>query len=115
MWTDNGQGGSFSVLAESVETTSFTSTSLSQGVPYQFKVEARNAYGYSEYSDIVTVLAADVPVQPVQPTTTWSQSPDVVIIAWTEPDNGGSPITGYNVLFAQSDGATYTPELSNCD
>ncbi len=70
---------------------------MTQGLTYQFKVEARNAYGYSAYSNTVSVLTAQVPAQPVAPITTWS--PDNVIVAWTAPDNGGSPITGYLVSF----------------
>ena len=34
--------------------------------------------------------------------------PDDVVISWTAPDNGGSPITGYSVKIRQSDAMTYT-------
>jgi hypothetical protein len=58
-------------------------------------VQAQNAYGYSTYSNVVSILAAQVPAQPLAPTTTWS--PDNVIVTWSAPDSGGSPITGYSV------------------
>jgi len=76
-------------------------------------VQAHNAYGYSTYSNVVSILAAQVPAQPSTPTTTWS--PDNVIVTWSEPDNGGSPITGYTVSLIQSDAITYSTELTNCD
>ena len=37
-----------------------------------------------------------------------------MIVSWTEPDSGGSPLTGYIVLFIQSDGE-YSSETTNCD
>jgi len=44
---------------------------LTQGLVYQFKVEARNAYGYSVYSDTVIILTAQAPDQPSAPITSW--------------------------------------------
>jgi len=45
--------------------------------------------------------------------TTWV--PDDVIVSWTAPDNGGSPITGYIVTIRKSDQLTFSEELTNCD
>jgi hypothetical protein len=92
---------------------SYTATSLSQGRTYQFKVRARNVYGFSVFSSTISVLTAQPPAQPISPTTVWS--PDNVIISWTSPDNGGSPITGYTVTIRQADGSTFTSDLTNCD
>jgi hypothetical protein len=78
-----------------------------------FKVEARNAAGFGPESNIEFVIAASVPATPAAPTTT-NDSTDI-IIEWTAPDNGGSEITGYEVRILQSDGLTYTPELTNCN
>jgi hypothetical protein len=41
--------------------TSYLVTGLSVGSTYNFKVDARNAFGYSEFSEIVTTLAAQIP------------------------------------------------------
>ena len=59
------------------------------------------------------MLAAQVPVQPDAPTTTWS--PDDVVVSWVEPDSGGSPIIGYIIRFVMSDGVSYATEPNNCD
>jgi hypothetical protein len=80
---------------------------------YQFEVEARNSYGFSDYSNIVSILTAQVPAQPVAPTTVWI--PDNVIINWIAPDNGGSAITGYTITVRQSDQTTFSAGLTNCD
>ena len=91
---------------------SYTATSLNQGMTYQFKVETRNEYGFSVYSNTVSILTAQVPAQPSAPTTLWS--PDNVIVSWTAPDDGGSPITGYIVKIKQNDNL-FSTDLIHCD
>jgi len=87
---------------------------LTEGSTYQFKVEARNAYGFSVFSNTVSILAAQIPDQPFPaPTTTWI--PDNVIVSWSIPDSGGSPITGYKVYLRQNDNVTYSTDLADCD
>lgn len=41
-----------------------TVVNLAPGTYYKFKVESRNAYGYSVYSNEVTILAAQTPDAP---------------------------------------------------
>ncbi len=62
-------GGSFSILASGVIPTTYTATSLTAGVTYQFKVESRNSYGYSDYSTAITMLCAYIPEPPTTVTT----------------------------------------------
>jgi hypothetical protein len=93
---DDATGVTFTELASGLTGNSYTANSLTQGLTYLFKVEARNVYGFSlTYSSIVSILTAQEPAQPTAPVTTWS--PDDVIVTWSAPDNGGSPITGYTV------------------
>jgi hypothetical protein len=40
---------------------------------------------------------------------------DSVSITWTEPIIQGSPITGYRIYIQESDGVSYSLELSDCD
>ena len=47
----------FTELASGVTTASYTTTALTQGAEYVFKVESRNSFGYSTtYSNEVTIL-----------------------------------------------------------
>jgi hypothetical protein len=79
-------------------------------------VEARNLYGYSAlYSNEVTILAAQIPDTPLAPTTSFDAAADTVTVVWLSPDNGGSPITSYMIYFIESDGFTYTTQLTDCD
>lgn len=57
------QGAAFSVLVTTVN-TNLKAVALTPGQYYQFKVEARNSYGYSDYSETLTLLAAYIPSVP---------------------------------------------------
>lgn len=48
----------YSVLATGIVATSYTVTGLVTGNTYKFKLQARNEYGYSDYSDTVAILTA---------------------------------------------------------
>jgi hypothetical protein len=60
LWFDDASGGTtFYELSTGITSTAYTATSLIQGSSYQFKVQARNDYGYSTtFSATLTVLAA---------------------------------------------------------
>jgi hypothetical protein len=38
-----------------------------------------------------------------------------VLVSWTAPYNGGVAISSYTIWFLQSDGTTYSTELTNCN
>lgn len=38
-----------------------------------------------------------------------------IVIRWTAPISGGSPIIAYQILIRESDGTTYTEEMTYCD
>lgn len=52
------------ILESAINAQTFTATGLTSGLIYKFKVESRNSYGYSEYSDVVSILSAAEPDQP---------------------------------------------------
>jgi hypothetical protein len=59
-------GGTYEYLQSGVTSTSYTTTvTLSPGVTYKFKVEARNSFGFSiQPSNEVTIIAATIPNAP---------------------------------------------------
>ena len=71
-------GGAFSVVQADVSTNSFTVTGLTTGTTYTFKVQSRNSFDISDYSDGLSILCAFKPIAPLAPTT--SVSADKVII-----------------------------------
>ena len=97
VWFDNALGGDFTEFESGIEALIYTAMGLTQGATYQFKVRARNVYGYGEFSNIVTILAAQIPAQSDAPVTTFVAAEDNLVITWVAPDNGGSPITSYTI------------------
>jgi hypothetical protein len=57
LWSDQSTDDYMPVISN-LAATSYLVTSLSVGDLYKFKIEARNAFGYSEFSDVVEILAA---------------------------------------------------------
>jgi len=106
------QGGSFSVLA-STASTSYQATSLTAGTTYEFKIEAKNEYGYSSHSSTLSLLCAHIPTVPAGVATSIVGS--TVKVEWTLSSTNGSPITAYKIYVKQSGSSTYTQESSDCD
>jgi hypothetical protein len=87
--------GTFVELASNIVATTYTATGLTYGLTYTFRVEARNAFGYSAYSDSIAILCATHPEKPATPTTTVVTN--YVIFNWDAPVDNGTPITSYQV------------------
>jgi hypothetical protein len=56
--------GIYSLLESNIVLNSYLATNLVSGTEYKFKVESRNAHGYSDYSDEILLLAAFKPLAP---------------------------------------------------
>jgi len=111
-----------------LEYTSFTGTAITCTVPFsdlqndpyylapgvrvEIVVQAINLIGFSP--DSITNNGAVLPMVPDTPAapSTAILGNDVTI-NWAAPADGGSPITGYNVLIRQSDEVTYS-SFSGC-
>jgi len=114
-WDSGSSGAGFSALVgltgDNLNRVQMA-TGLTAGASYQFRYRVRNQYGWGPYSAVLTVVAADPPSTPSQPTTT--NTGTSARVAWTEPANGGSPITALLVEIRASDG-TFKPEPLYCN
>jgi hypothetical protein len=64
---------------------------LTKGAYYQFKVRAKNVYGYGPFSSVVSVRASEVPT--TMNTVATAQVMKTIIIGWINPsDDGGEEI-----------------------
>jgi hypothetical protein len=86
--------------------TKFTITSpwISKGNTYSFRYRAKNAYGWSGYSDISYLTVAGAPAQPEKLILTSFSSTQIVIEITDTLDNGGEDVTSITVEYA--DGLT---------
>lgn len=97
----------YTTLVTGITTTSFTTTLLKQGSEYTFKVESRNAFGYSTtFSNEVTILQAQVPDAPVTLANNAAVTASTQVgLTWSAGAfNGGSPIIDYKLSYDQGTG-----------
>lgn len=105
-------GGEFADLASSSYTGLYV-VSLDAGTIYRFRVRARNAYGYGDYSEEFQVLCAYIPEPPFDATTLIENNE--VIVEWSEGVTNGSPITAYRIFVMSHNGGEFIEELVDCD
>ena len=113
IWSDQATGD-FVELATGLTDRSYTAIDLYSGSTYTFKVKARNSVGYSEFSDPVSILAAQIPDTPNAPTTTISNR-WTVVVDWNAPYNGGADITSYTIEIRTTDASVYFVDSADCD
>lgn len=110
--TYDGGIGIFTTIVSSITATYYEATGLTTGRTYVFKLETQNAFGYSGFSETISILCAFVPSQPNMPSTTVVG--DKVIFDWSAPADNGSPIIGYKIYIRASD-YSYRIDSSICD
>jgi hypothetical protein len=71
-------GGAYTELGTGLTGTSITASDLTTGVIYHFRVESRNVHGYSNYSEVFSLLSAYIPEAPT--TVTTSNLNDLIIV-----------------------------------
>ena len=103
----------YTPLEADITTLPYLAVSLTPGTTYSFKVEARNAFGYSSPSASVEILAAEVPARPAAPSTVLQDTN--ILIGWGAPSAQGSPIISYEIQIRHNDNSSYSLQLSHCD
>jgi hypothetical protein len=67
---DEANSGTFILQQSAIELTQFTVIELANAVDYTFKVQARNDFGFGDFSSEIVIACAAWPEQPFEVTTT---------------------------------------------
>jgi hypothetical protein len=66
----------------------------------------------SPNSTEIIIIAARIPDNPTSiSTTVYGYS---VLISWTSPYNGGTPLTAFTIVIRQSDGVAFSQDVADC-
>ncbi len=91
------------LLAEVAAETTYTDTAVESGATYWYQVAARNDVGTGPLSNGLTAGPIEAPSAP---TLLGAPADGAAALSWTVPaDDGGSPISGYNVYRSVDGGA----------
>lgn len=116
-----GSTGDFTVysgadgLATLIRKFTLTSTYVTKGNTYAFRYRAKNSYGWGDYSEISYITVAGAPATPDQLIVVVANSSLIEIELPGNGDDGGSPITAYEVSYAEGLTATTFSAFPNCD
>lgn len=102
---------SWSTRNVTAPTTTATITGLTNGTSYDFKVLATNSQGPGDYSPVTSATPSTVPAAPAMPSLTAGNT--TVLVSWSAPATGGSPITGYTVAYRPSNGHKWSTVTSS--
>lgn len=94
--------GSWSSINTGSSSTTYTVTSLTNGSLYDFRVSAVNSIGTGAHSNVIEETPSTVPNAPVL--TVSSCQNLSVPLTWTDPSNGGAPITSFTLRYRVSAG-----------
>jgi len=113
------QEGTDEIKTKTISGDSKTSqiTGLTNGIPYSFKIKAKNLYGHGPDSNTVTETPSASTLSSIPSKVRGINaipSNNQVFLSWVQPSSNGSPITSYQVVASeQGSSATNTfPNLS---
>ena len=118
-WDAGTSGATFTdlvgVASDYLLSSYLVTTNVTSGTTYQFKVQARNYWGWGALSSAGTVKAATTPAAVASaPATTVNAATGHVDISWIAADARGDTITSYTVEIENALGAAWTAETANC-
>lgn len=116
---DQGTGTYVELIGESSAYTGLSyivTTSITEGTTYEFKIRAKNKWGWGDYSSTFSILAATVPDQVATVTTSIETTTEGVQVTWVAPSDNGAAITAYLVEFSDLETTeVWSTELTHCD
>ncbi len=94
--------------------TTYSDTGLGHSTTYTYRVSAINVVGPSLPSGISSATTLNIISQPPTGLAATTASASQINLSWTAPaDNGGSPITGYQIERSTNNGTTWSTSTPN--
>jgi hypothetical protein len=106
------------LIGSNIDSTALTftvSSSIIGGTTYQFRVRAKNYWGWGSYSSTVSIKAAKAPAQMSSAVTSIDTATGGVKILWTAPNTNSDTITAYKIEMLDHTGTTWSQDLVHCD
>jgi hypothetical protein len=104
---DDGTGGDFTPIVGYVSDYLLLEYLIKNGINkatvYRLRYRSRNIIGWSDYSPIAYILAANVPAAPLTPSFINSTAKTVTLNLPRTIDDGGSPILRYKLWVDSGD------------
>ena len=99
--------GEVDYAEESATGSPYTLNGLSSETVYTIRVRAQNSVGPGDWSSTATETTTSIPMAPEQPLAprVYRISTTSAEVAWSEPDDNDSPITGYELRYRVGMGA----------
>lgn len=101
------------ITVDSLNTGFIVTSGLLVNYAYQFRVRARNAYGFGDFSDPASIRTSDKP-EIMAAVTTLIDSNVNIRIRWDKPYENSESIEVYKILILQSNGV-YSELIPLCD
>ena len=110
-------GGSLGTYRENTgnNDTTFTDSIVTEGTTYIYRVVAINSFGESARSPFVSITVPETTVAdtvPEAPVLTLAVDDAELDLSWTEPDDGGDDITGYEYAYKTASASTWSTAVS---
>ena len=112
---DQGYGDGFVILSEQT-TLSYKHGGLIAGHTYKYRVSAQNFLGYGPVSTEYSFMPIVVPAKPTNPPTNIASltTQTQIHIQYTAvEDDGGSPVTQYNIYIDDGNDGPFGPAIAN--
>lgn len=102
LWMDDGAGGDFVNLLggdfASLRTVMTVTDNIVAGQYYRFRYRCQNQNGFSDFSDIIYILAAEVPEKPKAPKLLAATATSIELQFFKPVDNGGAEVTLFELF-----------------
>jgi len=117
-WDAGTGGAAWAALvgkhSNSLATTFTVTDGIQRSKVYQFRVVARNIWGWGAYSAVTSIKAAKIPFTMLAPTTSVDALTGGLQIDWVEPDTSGEPITEYLIEIQKNGEDTWIEYAATC-